>query len=318
MRPAKLIFAPARGIIFPCPEGSGQETMKRLIVNADDFGWSEAVTCGIIQGRREGILTSTTLMANLPGSEAALERARREAPDLAIGLHLVLTEGRPLAGRDAAWLTDPAGEFIRSLPALSRLVRTSTDAQEAVEAEWDAQVRWALERGLRPTHLDSHKHVHLMPVLLPIAVELALRYDIPAIRTTAEIKLAGLARLLPREWTWQDRLRQRLLAWMGRRWGRHAQQRVREAGLATTDWFFGVRATGGISPDVLLQLLRHAPEGTGELMVHPGLAETQPGRPTRLARSRPLELAALCDGRIREATREMGWTLVNFKDLHHE
>ena len=292
--------------------------MKRLIVNADDFGWSEAVTGGIIKAHREGILTSTTLMANLPGAEAALERARREAPDLGIGLHLVLTEGRPLAGKNAAWLTDPAGEFIRALPALSRLVRSSADAREAVRKEWDAQVRWALDHDLRPTHLDSHKHVHLMPVLLPIAVDLARRHGIPAIRTTAEIRLRGLARLLPREWTWQDRVRQRLLTWIGRRWGVQARKTVCEAGLATTDWFFGVRATGGMSPDVMLQLLRRAPEGTGELMVHPGLAEAEAGRPTRLARSRPLELAALCDKRVREAARELGWTPVNFKDLHHE
>ena len=292
--------------------------MKRLIVNADDLGWSEAVTCGIIKAHREGVLTSTTLMANLPGAEAALERARREAPDLAIGLHLVLTEGRPLTGKDAAWLTDPAGEFIRALPALSRLVRSSADARKAVEKEWDAQVRWALERGLRPTHLDSHKHVHLMPMLVPIAVDLARRHGIAAVRTTAEIRLPGLARLLPREWTWQDRVRQRLLAWIGRRWGVQAQKAVCEAGLATTDWFFGVRATGGISPDVMLELLRRAPEGTGELMVHPGLAEAEAGRQTRLARSRPLELAALCEKRVREATRELGWTLINFKDLHHE
>jgi predicted glycoside hydrolase/deacetylase ChbG (UPF0249 family) len=90
---------------------------------------------------------------------------------------------------------------------------------------------------------------------------------------------------------------------------------VRRAGLATTDWFFGVRATGGISAEVILALLHHAPEGTGELMVHPGLADASPDRPSRLNQSRPRELEALLDGRVRRTAEELGWTWATYKDL---
>ena len=289
--------------------------MKRLIVNADDFGWSEAVTSGILRAHRDGLVTSTTLMADLPGAEAALARARLEAPGLGIGLHLNLTEGRPLTGDAAAPLTDGQGEFVRSPLALARRVRTSEAARLAAEREWEAQILWARDHNLRPTHLDGHKHVHLAPGLLPITIALAKKHGIPAIRTTAEWRPAGIAKMLPHEWGVKDRLRQMILARVGRRWGVAGRRDVRNAGLATTDWFFGLRATGGISAELIEYVLRCAPEGTGELMVHPGEAEASPARPTRLAGSRPAELAALCEERTRRAAEENGWTLINYEGL---
>ena len=292
--------------------------MKRLIVNADDFGWSDAVTGGILRAHLEGVLTSTTLMANFPGAEAALERARREAPRLGIGLHLNVTEGRPLSGAAAAPLVDAAGEFGRSLTALDRAVRRSEEARQAVAREWEAQIAWARDHGLAPTHLDSHKHVHLFPAILPTVIDLARRHGIGAIRTTAEVLVPHCYHFLPDEWGMKDHLRHWLLGHVARRWGRAAQPAVRAAGLATTDWFFGVRATGGVSAWLLRQLLEHAPEGTGEVMVHPGLPQVEGGRPTRLRSSRPLELEAVCDPAVRQAAESLGWTWATFGDLCHE
>jgi predicted glycoside hydrolase/deacetylase ChbG (UPF0249 family) len=298
--------------------------MRRLIVNADDFGWSEAVTSGILLAHRDGIVTSTTLMTNLPGAEDALKRARREAPALAVGLHLNLTEGEPLAGADEVGPLLEGGRFRRSLAGLIRLLRLSAAAREAAARELEAQVRWARDHGLEPCHIDSHKHVHLCPALLPAVIVLARRHGIRAIRTTAEVRLPGQTQLLPREWTMRDHLRQWAHARVARRWGLRAQAAVRQAGLATSDWFYGVRATGGVSADLLGHLLRHAPQGTGELMIHPGLPESEAAgqgevaRPTRLAASRPLELAAACEARVRRAAAELGWTWANYKDLCHD
>jgi predicted glycoside hydrolase/deacetylase ChbG (UPF0249 family) len=157
--------------------------------------------------------------------------------------------------------------------------------------------------------------VHLHPRVLPLAVALAQRHGIPAIRTTAEFRPRGLRRLLPRTWGMKARIRQWLLATVARRWARKARPAVREAGLATTDWFFGVRATGGISADLLIHLLRHAPQGTGELMVHPGLAGPDDERHGRLKESRPLELAALCDPRVRRTAEELGWVFATYRDI---
>jgi len=293
--------------------------MRRLIVNADDFGWSEAVTSGILKGHREGVITSTTLMTNLPGAAEALDRARREAPGLAIGVHLNLTEGRPLAPREeVADLLDAAGRLPASLPALFAKMRNSAAARAAAEKELEAQLGWARDRGLEPSHVDSHKHVHLYPRLLPIVLAVARRHGVKAIRTTTEIRLPGLAAILPPTWGTVARIRQRLLAMVGRRWGLRGQNEVRQAGLATTDWFFGIRTTGGVSADLILHLLRHAPAGTGELMVHPGLPDVKPQRAGRLDESRPLELAAVCDPRVRRTADQEGWTWASYKDLNHD
>lgn len=290
--------------------------MKRVIVNADDFGWSEAVTNGILQGHRSGVLTSTTLMANLPGAEAALETARAEAPGLGIGLHLNLTEGRPLlpAAR-LGELVNEQGEFRRSVTAVFRAASWSAAARAAVAAEWEAQAAWAADHGLRPTHFDGHKHVHLYPALLPVAIEVARRHGVKAIRTTAEIRVAGLKQFLPAEWSMKDRLRQWVQERIARRWGRAAQRATRAAGLVTTDWFFGIRATGAVTAEMVERVLAAAPEGTGEIMVHPGLAEAPGGRPTRLGESRPKELAAIVDGRVRVAAAAGGVTWISYKDL---
>jgi hopanoid biosynthesis associated protein HpnK len=293
--------------------------MKRLIINADDFGWSEAVTSGILRAHREGVLTSTTLMTNLDGAEQALARARQEAPRLAIGVHLNLTEGRPVGPKEAvAPLAGEDGEFRFSLAALFLAVRRSAEVRQAVAAELAAQMAWAGQHGFEPSHVDGHRHVHLHPAVLPLVIVGARACGIRAIRTTAEWRLPQIARFLPSEWGVADRVRQCLLARIARRWGVRAQTIARGMGLATTDWFFGVRATGGISAEVLRQVLRLAPEGAGEIMVHPGLVDPDSRRPGRLRESRPRELAALCDPGVRAAAEECGWTWATYKDLNHD
>jgi chitin disaccharide deacetylase len=290
--------------------------MRRLIVNADDFGWSEEVTRGILQAHQTGILTSTTVMMNLPGAAGAIDLARREAPRLGVGIHLNLTEGEPVAPRDKVTdILDKEGRFHRSPMDLFRLVKEFTGALAAAEAELEAQIVRAKDCGLVATHLDSHKHVHMYPYLTSAVFRLAKKHGVRAVRTTPEFKPAGLARLLPAEWGMKDRVRQWINAVTLRRWGRSAQAGARKAGLATTDWFFGVRVTGGVSAEVIELMLRTAPEGTGELMTHPGMAEPSPARLTRLGTSRPRELAALCDERVRRAVADRGWTLATYRDL---
>jgi hopanoid biosynthesis associated protein HpnK len=293
--------------------------MKRLIINADDFGWSETVTSGILRAHREGVLTSTTLMTNLEGAEEALARARQEAPRVAVGIHLNLTEGRPVGPSEAvAPLVGEDGRFRFPLASLLLAVRRSAGVRQAVAAEIAAQMAWAGQHGLAASHVDGHKHVHVHPAVLPLVIVAARACGIRAIRTTAEWRLPSIQRFLPRQWVLTDRVRQLLFERLARRWGVQAQGTVRGAGMATTDWFFGVRATGGISAELLVEVLRRAPEGTGEIMVHPGLAEEKPARRTRLDDSRPRELAALCDPRVRAAAEESGWTWATYKDLNHD
>jgi len=146
--------------------------MKRLIVNADDFGLCEGANLGILRAHHTGIVTSATVMLNMPGAVAALEAARF-TPTLGVGVHLTLTGGRPLCP-DVPTLTGPDGRFLR-MPAL---MASASPAE--LERELRAQVAAFLASGLRPTHLDSHHHVHLeMPAVGEIVRRLGAELGVP-------------------------------------------------------------------------------------------------------------------------------------------
>ena len=147
--------------------------MKRLIINADDFGYSRAVNYGIIDAHTEGLLTSTTLMTSMPAAEHAF-RLGRDHPELGIGVHLTLTCGRPLvAGHHT--LVDPKGNFKKN----SHYQGKFHIDQEELYNEWQAQIEKFLSSGLTPTHLDSHHHVNNLPSVLPVFKTLANEYRLP-------------------------------------------------------------------------------------------------------------------------------------------
>jgi hopanoid biosynthesis associated protein HpnK len=288
-------------------------------VNADDFGWSEAVNAGILRAHIDGIVTTTTLMANLPDASGGLARARREAPELAIGLHLNLTEGAPLLGTDRVGaIVDEHGNFRSSLRTLFLNTLLKRQVRKAVAEELEAQAAWASDHGLKPSHLDSHKHVHQHPPILQEVTAIARRHGIGAIRTTLEVSVPGIGRLLPSEWGVGHRLAQ----WLRARWaltvGRLGWSKVKRSGFLTTDWFFGVRATGGMSHELINHLLQTAPQGTGELMVHVGMKDDTSKRPTRLAHSRPREMATLTGSDVKEMIADLAWQLISFKELKGE
>ena len=150
--------------------------MKNLIVNADDLGWTDGVNRGILDAFRGGIVTSTSLLAN--GSAfVAGAKAAKTAPGLGVGVHLNLSDGAPVAEPGSVMsLLDGQGKFVGGPESLLlRRARRGLLLAE-VEREWDAQIRKVLEAGIRPTHLDGHKHVHMLPGLLEIALRLRQRH----------------------------------------------------------------------------------------------------------------------------------------------
>jgi hopanoid biosynthesis associated protein HpnK len=293
--------------------------VKRLIVSADDFGWSEAVNEGVLRAHLDGIVTSTTLMANLPGAAAGLDRARREAPQLAIGLHLNLTEGTPLRGAERVEsIVDEQGNLRHSMGALFQDAFLKRDVREAIAEELGAQAAWASDHGLKPSHLDSHKHVHQHPAILREVIAIAQRHGIGAIRTTLEVSLPSIGRFLPQGWGMPQRFTQWMRARQALLGGQVARAMVRRSGLLTTDWFFGVRATGGVSRELIKHLLQRAPQGTGELMVHVGMMGDTSRYPTRLTHSRPQELGAVTDSDVKAKVVDLAWQLITFKELKSE
>jgi chitin disaccharide deacetylase len=150
----------------------------KLIVNADDFGYSRGVNYGIIDAHQYGIVNSTTMMLNMPGVHHAVELAK-EHPALKLGIHLVLTCGKPLRS-DVPTLTDEQGNFkkLRDLNKNLSLLE--------LEREWTAQIDRFLDFGLTATHFDSHHHVHSIPEFLPVIQRLSRKYNLPARRITEQ------------------------------------------------------------------------------------------------------------------------------------
>ncbi len=256
----------------------------RLIINADDFGFSRGVTNGILRSHREGVLTSTTLMTTMPDRDRAIDLAG-ETKTLGVGIHLCLTQGQALTkcGR----LLDGAGNFGRSLPGLFWKLRSGA-AQAQAHDEFVAQIQYALRRGLRPTHVDSHKHVGHFPWLQDAMIEACVATGVGWVRCARETKVQGLPGLSA-----------------GYRAQRHFAEglakKIAAAGLRTTDWFFGLSTTGRTGVEVYETLASSGREGLGELMVHPGYVDGITMNETRLMHERVVEMEALCDARVRAA-----------------
>ncbi|MFP7332297.1 chitin disaccharide deacetylase [Shouchella clausii] len=165
--------------------------MKKLIINADDFGYSRGVNFGIVDAHQLGILTSTTLMTNMPGADHAAELAD-QFPDLGIGVHLVLTCGRPLLDTHKT-IVDVQGNFRK----LDFYKGAFTIDYDEVYAEWKTQIETFLSYGLEPTHLDSHHHVNSFGSIPDVFLTLAQEYRLPVRnnmgeKTAAELKRKGI------------------------------------------------------------------------------------------------------------------------------
>lgn len=149
--------------------------LKKLIVNADDFGLTEGNTIAHILCHEDGILTSTTLMVNMPFAPLAVSLAKKH-PNLGVGIHLTLTMGRPVL-EGAKSFTDENGNFRKKGTYENGKVIAD---EEELYAEWKAQMEKFIQMmGKKPTHIDSHHHVHLQDNLYPIASRLAKEYDLP-------------------------------------------------------------------------------------------------------------------------------------------
>ncbi|MCM3735420.1 chitin disaccharide deacetylase [Bacillus cytotoxicus] len=153
--------------------------MIRLIVNADDFGLTRGVNYGIIDAHVNGLVNSATVMMNMPAVEHAVQLAK-EYKTLGVGVHLVLTAGKPLLS-DVPSLVKEDGSFHSH-----STVREGNIDPDAAEREWTAQIEKFLSYGLTPTHLDSHHHVHALPILRDVLAQLAEKYYLPVRRCEQE------------------------------------------------------------------------------------------------------------------------------------
>ena len=272
--------------------------MKTAIITADDFGVSTQVNEAVEQAHREGILTVTSLMVTGAAAVDAVERARAN-PRLGVGLHVALAETPPaLPPSQIPDLVDESGAFrIESLPvALALVARTSVRRQ--LEAEIEAQFALFEATGLPLDHVNTHKHMHMHPVIAATLLEVGKRHGMEALRAPVEER-AFLAERV----TGLD---------IARPFARRVQRSARKAGVKVPDRVFGLAWSGAMHAERLRGILETLPDGTSEIYLHPA---TGPYPLSAPGYRYDAELAALIDPLAREIVTRKGITLARFADL---
>ena len=238
--------------------------MKKLIVNADDFGLHEEINKGIIKGYQEGFITSTSLMCSAPAFENAVALAK-ENPGLGIGIHLTLVGSVPsvLPKEKISSLVNDKGLFPENYVAFAKMFYTGQVKMVQLELELRAQIEKALATGLNITHVDSHQHTHVLPGMTGLVVKLCNEYKIKNIRIPQEgyFFSGGFA------------------GGLGRKIGRAglsfcaclAAMQAKIAGLASPESFFGMLAGGNLNETLVGNIIAALPDGVSEIMTHPGL-----------------------------------------------
>jgi hopanoid biosynthesis associated protein HpnK len=286
-----------------------------LIVNADDFGLSPGVSRGILAGFREGIVSSTTMLVNLPYFEDAVGLARAN-PDLPVGVHLTLLWGAPVSDPAAvSTLVDREGRLPRGLgPLVSRYVLGRL-ALDEVRSEFRSQVRKFLDTGLRPTHLDTHKHVHCLPGVFDAVVEVAREFGIGGVRLPRERSLAAApgsnGTAAPARPPWRPRAKRQAVRFLCRR----ARAKLDRAGLRTTDHFVGLDYMARLDAAALRFILASLPEGTTEIMCHPGRFDAPAREYSSVPPHREQELQGLTDAAVKDCLVSRSIRLIHFGNL---
>lgn len=279
---------------------------KRLIVNADDLGLHPTVNQAVDQGVRNGILTSASIMAGAEAFDGALDVVRRN-PGLGVGIHLTLNGQRPVAPPDRIkTLIGEDGLLHERHVDLFRGIVLGTIRRDEVALEFEAQIRKVLDAGITPTHVDSHRHVHLFPPILSVLVPLLRRYGIGrmrrAILRAGDLRLGGI-----------EKVGFLMVAAMG---GGCARD------ILSPDRFFGFFESGNIDAAAVKRIVRSLGPETAELAVHPATDnEMLKARyPSWSDRHRwpcswEKELEAVCDPSVKSLIEERRVRLVHFGSL---
>ncbi len=280
--------------------------MKKLIVNADDLGYSAGINRGILDGYHRGIITSTTVLINAPDAPAGLELARAVLPDLGLGLHLNLTRGRPVTPREQIpTLVDEQGDFFG--------IRTWADHLDAFDPDDLAREIYAqFERFMRlagqpPDHLDAHHHaIYLHPAALAATLQLAQQYNLPlrnaGLDLTPQAAFQALQGMVPG--LSDDAARRRI-----------AQVQATAAGVPATTWparmELGFTQGRAATLGELLVLLTTLPDDSlTEIVCHAGYADQDPAQQWR-----EIELGLLLHPATLECVKSEGIELLTFGEV---
>ena len=282
--------------------------MKKLIVNADDFGLHTLINQGIIKGHQEGFITSTSIMPSADAFDEAVALAQ-DNPQLGIGIHLTLVGGvkSVLPQSKIASLLDGEGRFLPDYVAFAKRFYTGGVKISELEAELRAQIEKALASKLNLTHIDSHQHTHVLPGINGLVRKLCNEYNIKRER-------------IPKEgYTFSGGF----AAGLGRKIGRCglsfcadlARAGAARDGIRYPDYFFGMLAGGHLNAELVGNIIRALPDGVSEIMTHPGLETAPLAKLYAWHYTWETELASYLDEGNKALIKENNVQLANFGDL---
>lgn len=249
--------------------------MKRLIINADDFGLSEGCNTGILEAIKNGIVTSTTLLINGYQAEKAIKLAKNNSIK-ELGLHLTLTSGKPLSSiKEVPSLVTNGGKFYRR----KRNLLPNINFMEA-KKELKRQIEKFLDFNLTLTHIDTHHHLHMKKGIKEIIGDLAQEYKVPVRSPNQEVR---------------DYLKNRRIK--------------------TTDYFSMKFYDEKATYKHLTKIIDSAPQGITEIMVHPGYVDGELNKISSYNKKREKELKVLTNQKIKKWLEKKGVKLIGYEEL---
>lgn len=291
--------------------------MRRLIINADDFGMTSGVNRAIADAHVAGTVTSATMMANEAATDEAIAMALQN-PSLTTGCHVVLVDGRPLSDPDgvASLVSSRNGTHVSFRKGIVDLAIASAAGKlrgSEIHTEAAAQIERLQTAGVRLSHVDCHMHSHILPMVLRGVLQAAHDCGVKAVRN-------------PFEPAWSVAATHKSSSL--RSWNRSAQvsalralhspfqKAVGQHGMKTTNGTIGIAVTGLLDREILTRLVEAMPEGTWELVTHPGYNDRSlMEASTELKRSRAIELELLTSSNTLALLNKRGVQLISYSDL---
>lgn len=295
--------------------------VRRLIVNADDFGLTAGVNRAIVESHNHGIVSSATLMANGGSFDDAVKEAR-SAPKLSVGCHVVLVDGPPISPPETvdtllAIRSSQPDKFYSHLSAFSARAMFGGFDRDQLVAEVTAQIKKIQAAGIHVTHVDSHKHAHIFPEILVALLRAARICGVRAIRNPfVPVKAMNAKLFKGKSGMWKRYGQVRMLNTFSRQF-RH---RTKRAGLLTPDGLIGMIETGSLESGGYSELLRQTiaglPDGTWEFVCHPGYNDADlQAAGTRLLESREEERHLLVSPEMRQFLEEQKISVISYREF---
>jgi chitin disaccharide deacetylase len=289
--------------------------MRRLIVNADDFGFTAGINRAIVEAHTRGIVTSSTLMVKGPAFEDAV-RSGKTVPRLSVGCHVVLIDGEPVVDPEKLpSLTSPktTGRFRDGLRSFATRAMIGRLNRDEIKLEVSAQIHQLQSAGVQVSHVDTHKHTHLFPAVLRPLLDAARECGIRAVRNPfGPSRPLRSAELLTRPSLWSRYAEVRILRTLAGKF----RDAVKARGFATPDGTLGIVVTGALDEKLFRAIAAIIPEGTWEFVCHPGYNDDDlKSARTRLRESRETELRVLTMPEVRELLCRQEIELISYRDL---